>query len=105
MIHKTKKQIEDDLQNARDDAFLLQHSQPTRSSAAVTLDHVREELGKMLELSQKGTKAVDPIARSFESGRVTGLEDAIKLIDKVLQAEQAARIKVIAQGSIPEHGG
>jgi hypothetical protein len=96
-MHKTEKPIEDS-QDARDEAFLVQYSRPARSSAAVTLDHVREELGKMLELSQKSTKAVDPIARSFESGRVTGLEDAIKLIDKVLQAEQAARIKTAEQG-------
>jgi hypothetical protein len=83
-MRKTKKQIEEDLQNARDDTFLLQHSQPTRSSAAVSLDQVREELVKMLAASHEGMKAVDPTDRSFESGRVTGLEDAIKLIDKAL---------------------
>jgi hypothetical protein len=64
----------------------------------MTLDQVREELAKMLDLSRIGSKAVDPTARTWAGGRVTGLEDAIKLIDKDLQAEQAARIKAAAQG-------
>lgn len=96
-MHKTEKPIED-LQDVRDEAFLLQHSQSPRSSAAVSLDQVREQLVRLLELAQAGREAVDPIAHSFESGRVTGLEDAIKLIDKALQAEAAARIKAAAQG-------
>ena len=59
----------------------------------MTLDQVREELAKMLELSRTSAKVVDPTARTWASGRVTGLEDAIKLIDQVLQAEASARIK------------
>lgn len=93
-MHKTEKQIED-LQDVRDEAFLLQHSRSPGSSAAVTLDQIRKALVKVLELSRAGKKAIDPIARSFESGRVTGLEDAIKLLDKALQAEHAERIKAV----------
>jgi hypothetical protein len=64
----------------------------------VTLGHVREELAKMLELSRTGSKAVGPTARTWSSGRVTGLKEAIKLIDKAIQAEGAARIEAAAQG-------
>jgi len=64
-----------------------------KQSDSVTLDHVREELAKMLELSRTSAKAVDPTARTWAGGRVTGLEDAIKLIDQVLLAEQEARLK------------
>jgi hypothetical protein len=100
-MRETKK----DLQDGRDEAFLLRHS-PQRYLTAVTLDQVREELVKMLAVSREGTKAVDPTARSFESGRVTGIEDAVKLIDKALQAEQTARIKAAAQGKAwPEREG
>ena len=63
--------------------------------AAVTLDQVRAELAKMLELARAGEKAVDPTARAFSSGRATGIEDAIKLINKVLQAEHAKRINPV----------
>ncbi len=41
---------------------------------------------------------MDPTARTFSSSVAAGLEDAIKLIDKALQAEQAARIKAASQG-------
>ena len=95
-MHKTEKPIEDS-QDARDEAFLVQHSSRSSSSAEI-LDHVREELVKMLELSRTASKAVDPTARTWAGGRVTGLEDAIKLIDKILLAEQEARIKAAAQG-------
>ena len=61
----------------------------------MTGDQVREQLVKMLAVSREGTKVVDPMARAFSSGRATGIEDALKL--KVLQAEQAARIKAAAQ--------
>lgn len=97
-MRKTKEQIEDDLQDVKDQAFLTQHSRPTRRSAAESLDQLRERLVRLLELARAGTKAVDPIARSFESGRVTGLEEAIELIDEALQAEGAARIKAAVQG-------
>ena len=53
----------------------------------------------MLELSRTGAKAVDPTARTWSSGRVTELEDAIKLIDKVLLAEASARIKARTKSS------
>jgi hypothetical protein len=96
VMRETKKPIEDP-QDGRDEAFLLRHS-PRSNRAAVTLDQVREELVKMLAVSREGAKAVDPTARSFESGRVTGLEDAVRLIDKALQAEASARIKAAIQG-------
>lgn len=64
----------------------------------MTADQIREELVKMLAVSREGTKAVDPTARGFESGRATGIEDAIKLIDEALQADNVARIKAAAQG-------
>jgi hypothetical protein len=92
-MRETKK----DLQDGRDEAFLLRHS-PRSNRAAVTLDQVREELVKMLGVSREGTKAVDPTARTFELGRVTGIEDALKLIDKALQAAASARIKATVQG-------
>jgi hypothetical protein len=96
VMRETKKQIEDS-QDVRDEAFLQQHSSRS-SSAEVTLDQVREQLAKMLEIARAETKAVDPTARTFAAGHAAGLEDAIKLIDKVLQAEQAARIKAAAPG-------
>lgn len=61
-------------------------------------ENIRSDLVSLLESAQAGTKAIDPIAHSFESERVTGLEDAIKLIDKALHAERAARIKAAVQG-------
>ena len=64
----------------------------------MTLDQVREELVKMLALSREGTKAVDPTAKTWASGHAAALEDAIKLIDKALQAERTARLKAAAQG-------
>lgn len=64
----------------------------------MTLDQVREELVKMLALSREGTKAVDPAAKTWASGHAAALEDAIKLIDKALQAERTARLKAAAQG-------
>jgi hypothetical protein len=99
-MHKTEKPIEDS-QDAKDDAFLVQHSRPARSSAAVTLDQVREELAKRLELARAESKAVDPTARAFASGHAAGLEDAIKLIDIFVQVEASARIKAAAQDKGP----
>ena len=96
-MRKTEKPIEDS-EDVRDEAFLLQHSRSPRSSAAVTFDQMREELVKMLELARAGSKAVDPTARAFSSGHAAGLEDAIKILDRALRAEQAARIKAAAQG-------
>lgn len=64
----------------------------------MTIDQVREELVKRLELARVGAKAVDPTARVFSSGHAEGLGDALKLIDKALQAEQAARIKAASSG-------
>ena len=96
-MRKTEKPIEDS-QDGRDEAFLMQHSRPPRSSATVTLDQVREQLVKMLAVSREGSKAVDPTAQAFASGHAAGLEDAIKLLDQVLQAEASARLKAAAQG-------
>ena len=84
-------------QDVRDDAFLRQHS-PRSSSAAMPLDQVREELAAALETSKAGTKAVDPEARTFALGRVSALEEAIRLIDKALQQQASARIKAAATG-------
>ena len=66
----------------------------------MTLDQVREQLVRRLELARAGSKAVDPTARAFSSGHAAGLEDAIKLLDQVLQAEASARIKAAAQGKV-----
>jgi hypothetical protein len=54
----------------------------------MTLDQIREELGKLLESAQAGSKAIDAEARSFNLGHAAGLRDALKLIDKALQAER-----------------
>lgn len=59
---------------------------------------MREQLAKRLELAQAREKAVDQRAVEFNSGRASALQDALKLIDKAIQAEQAARIKEAAQG-------
>ena len=88
---------EKDLQDVQDEAFLRQHS-PHPSSTAISLDQVRAELVKELELAREGTKATDPTARAFSLGSVSGLEDALKLIDKALQAQTAARIKAASTG-------
>ena len=93
MMHETKK----DLQDGRDEVFLLQHSSQS-NSAAVGLNQVREELVKRLELAQAATRATDLMAREFSLGNVAGLRDAIKLIDKALQTQAAARIKAAATG-------
>ena len=53
----------------------------------------------MLELARVGSKAIDPSARAFASGHAAGLEDAIKLLDQVLQTKASARIKAAAQGT------
>jgi hypothetical protein len=91
-----KKPIENS-QDVQDEAFLRRCSSRS-SSAAVTLDQVREELVRLLELATAGAKAVDPAARAFSSGHAAGLEDAIKVLDRALPAEQTARIKAAAQG-------
>lgn len=96
-MRETKK----DLQDGRGEAFLLQHSSRS-NSAAVSLDQVREELAKLMELAQAGAKATDPMAREFSLGNVSGLRDAMKLIE---QAEQAARIKAAATSTGSEKPG
>ena len=58
VMRETKKPIEDS-QDAKDEAFLVQHSSRS-SSAAVTLDQVREELSAMLDSARAGSKAVEP---------------------------------------------
>ena len=94
-MRETKKPVEDS-QDVRDETFLLQHS--SRPGSTSSLDKVHEELSKLLELARAGTKAIDPTARAFASGQTAGLEEAIKIIDRALQAERAARIKAIVQG-------
>ena len=54
----------------------------------MTFDQVCEKITASLEMSRVVSKAVDPVARSFSMGRVSGLEEALR----ILQAEQAARI-------------
>ncbi|MGA2641089.1 MAG: hypothetical protein ABSG21_09310 [Spirochaetia bacterium] len=51
------------------------------------------------ELARAGAKATDPGARAFSLGHAEGLGDALKLVDKALQAQTAARIKAAATGS------
>ena len=84
-------------QDVQDEAFLRRCS-PRSSSAAVTLDPVREELAAALETSKAGTKAVDREARTFALGRVSALEEAIRIIDKALQEQASARTKVAVTG-------
>jgi hypothetical protein len=91
MMHKT---IEDS-QDVRDETFLLQHS--ARPSRIVSLDQARDEIVASLEMSRVGSKAVDPVARSFSMGRISGLEEALRILNKALQAEHAARIRAAAQ--------
>ena len=43
-----------------------------------------------MKISRESEKAVDPRARTFAMGRASGLEEAIKLVDKTLHAERAA---------------
>ena len=89
-MHKAKE----DSQDVRDETFLLQHS--TRPSSS-SLDQVREELVASLEISRVGSKAVDPVARSFSTGRISGLEEALRILDKALQEEHTARIRAAAK--------
>lgn len=96
MTRETKKPLKA-LQEGRDETFLLQHSSRS-SSAAVTTDQIREELARLLETSEAGTKAVDQQARALALGRVSGLEEAIRLIDKAVQEQASARIKAAATG-------
>ena len=55
----------------------------------MTFDQVCEKIVASLEMSRVVSKAVDPVARSFSMGRVSGLEEALR----ILHAEQATRIK------------
>ncbi|MGO9307604.1 MAG: hypothetical protein ACLQDL_01115 [Spirochaetia bacterium] len=95
-MRRTKKPTEDS-QDVQDEAFLRQHS-PHPSTVAISLGQVREELVKELELARAGAKAVDPTARAFSLGTVSGIEGALKLIEKALQMERAERITAAATG-------
>jgi hypothetical protein len=95
-MRRIKKPIEDS-QDVKDEAFLRQYS-PRPSSAAISLDQVREELAAALETARAGTKAVDREARTFALGRVSALEEAIRLMDKALQDQASAQIKAAATG-------
>jgi hypothetical protein len=63
---------------------------------SMTFDQVCEKIVVSLEMSRVVSKAVDPVARSFSMGRVSGLEEALR----ILQAEQAVRIKGAAHERI-----
>ena len=65
----------------------------------MTLDQMREELSAMLKSARAGEDAEDLVAAALFSGRATGIEDALKLINMVLQTETSARIKAAAQGT------
>ncbi len=95
-MRRAKKPTEDS-QDVQDEAFLRQHS-PHPSSAAISLDQVREKLVKELELAQAGAEAIDQVARAFSMGGAAALRDALKLIDQVLLEQQAGRIKAAATG-------
>src|SRR5271157_680462 len=60
----------------------------------MSFNQVCERIAASLEMSRVVSKAVDPVARSFSMGRVSGLEEALR----ILQAEQAARTKAAAHG-------
>jgi hypothetical protein len=96
MIHRIKKPTEDS-QDTKDEAFLRQHS-PRPGSAATNLDQIRVELTVALETARTGTQAVDRDARAFALGRVSALEEAIRLIDKALQDQASARTKAATTG-------
>jgi hypothetical protein len=59
----------------------------------MTFDQVCEKIAASLEMSRVVSKAVDPVARSFSMGRVSGLEEALR----ILQAGRAAGFKGAAQ--------
>ena len=67
----------------------------------MTLDEIRDQIFSALEMSRAGLKAVDPVARAFSEGRVSGLDDALRIIDKALQVVRAERTKAIASGKDP----
>jgi hypothetical protein len=54
----------------------------------LTIDHIRMELMKLLELSRSGKGAVDPAARAFASGYAAGLVNAMKVIERALQVQE-----------------
>jgi len=62
----------------------------------VNLLDIREQLSRMLKVAREGMK--EPTARAFASGHAAGLEDAIKVVDRSSQAEQAARLNAAAEG-------
>ena len=55
----------------------------------MTFEQVCGKIAASIEMSRVVSRAVDPVARSFSMGRVSGLEEALRM----LQAEQAARVK------------
>jgi hypothetical protein len=67
----------------------------------MTLDQVRTELAKRLEIAQEGKQAMDPVAQAFASGHAAGLEDALKLIDKALFDYESERLRALSQGKAP----
>jgi len=61
----------------------------------MTFNQVCERIVVSLEMSRVVSKAVDPVVRSFSMCRVSGLEEALR----ILQAEQAERNKAAAHGT------
>ena len=62
------------------------------------LNQVRDQLVSSLAMSRVGAKAIDPVARSFSMGRVSGFEEALRILDQAIQADQVARIKTASLG-------
>jgi len=55
------------------------------------LEQVRVELITALGLSRVGKKAVDPVAKTFSMGRISGLEEALRILDRAIQAEARSK--------------
>ena len=67
----------------------------------MTLKEIRDHLAAALETARTGGEAVNEEARSFNLGYASGLQEALKLIDRTLDAERATRIKDAMQGRDP----
>ena len=77
--------------------FLPKRS-PCYSTPMDVLEKIQEQLGRLLEISQRGSKAVDPISRAFSSGRVSAFEDILKLVNHAIRKEASGKIKAAAFG-------
>jgi len=54
-------------------------------------NQVREELVAALGLSYVGKKAADPTAKTFSMGRISGLEEALRILDRAIQGEARSK--------------